>query len=359
MPLQSHEPTPLTPTLSLEGRGRTTGARLTHPLALLLLAPAVTLTVALLTWGLRGLLLRRAVLDRPNERSSHAVPTPRGAGLALVPVVLLLWAGLARHEALPGQAGLVLAAALALLLVSFVDDLRGLSAGVRFPMHLLAVAAGLWALPLDWSLTQGLLPRWADLLLAGLAWLWFLELTNFMDGIDGISGVELGSIAFGLLLLAALGLLAPGQGLAALLLLAALLGFLAWNWHPAALFLGDVGSVPLGYLVGWLLLLACGQGLWPAALILPAYYWADATLTLLARLRRGEKVWQAHRSHFYQRALASLSHGQVAGAILLADLLLVGATLLAARGQVWAGLGLGALIVLLLLLWLARRARPA
>lgn len=330
---------------------------MTHPLALLLLLPpAVTLLVALLTWGLRALLLRRDLLDRPNQRSSHLVPTPRGGGLVLVPVVLLLWGLLARQDALPGQPGVVLAAALVLLLVSFADDLRGLSAGVRFPMHLLAVAAGLWALPADWSLTQGLLPRWGDLLLAGLAWLWLVELTNFMDGIDGLSGVELGSVAFGLALLAALGLLAPGQGLAALLLLAALLGFLAWNWHPAALFLGDVGSIPLGFLLGWLLLLACGQGLWPVALILPAYYWADATWTLLRRLARGEKVWQAHRSHFYQRALASLSHAGVSGAVLLANLLLVGAALLALRHP-WAGLAAAAAVVAPLLLWLARRAR--
>ncbi len=328
-----------------------------HPVALLLLPAFVTLVVALLHWPLRAILLRRAVLDLPNERSSHVLPTPRGAGLVLVPVVLLLWGALARHGALPGQAGIVLLAALALLLLSFLDDLRGLPAGLRFGLHALAVVAGLWALPDGWSLTQGLLPHWAELLLAGFAWLWFLELTNFMDGIDGISGVELGSIAVGLVLLAALGQLAPGQGLAALLLLAAILGFLAWNWAPAAIFLGDVGSVPLGFLVGWLLLLACGQGLWPVALLLPGYYWADATLTLLKRAKRGEKIWQAHRSHFYQRALASLSHGQVAGAILLANLLLLGAALLASGGHPWIGLVLGLAIVGGLLLWLARRAR--
>lgn len=330
-----------------------------HPLGFLLLPPLVTLAVALLLWPLRWILVRRAVLDRPNERSSHAVPTPRGGGLVLVPVLLLLWSGLLRHEVLPGHPGMVLLAALVLLLVSFLDDLRGLPAGLRFALHLLAVVAGLLALPADWTLTQGLLPRWADLVLAGFAWLWLTELTNFMDGIDGISGVELGSVAFGLVLLAALGLLAPGQGLAALLLLAAVLGFLAWNWSPAAIFLGDVGSVPLGFLAGWLLLLACGQGLWPVALILPAYYWADATLTLLKRLARGEKVWRAHRSHFYQQALASLTHGQVSGAILLANLGLVAAAVIAAEGRVWAGLGLAALLVAGLLLWLARRARPA
>ena len=326
------------------------------PAYLPLLAAAVGFCAWLATGRVTLWLRRRAILDRPNERSSHTVPTPRGGGLGLLPPLLAGWcllaalAGGGLHWAMAGGAML-------LLLVSWRDDRGGLSVGPRLAAQLAALLPA--ALLLPGPVAQGWLPAPLDTALAAVAWVWFVNLYNFMDGIDGISGVELGSIAFGLVLLAALGLLAPGQGLAALLLLAALLGFLAWNWHPAALFLGDVGSVPLGYLVGWLLLLACGQGLWPAALILPAYYWADATLTLLARLRRGEKVWQAHRSHFYQRALASLSHGQVAGAILLADLLLVGATLLAARGQVWAGLGLGALIVLLLLLWLARRVRPA
>jgi UDP-N-acetylmuramyl pentapeptide phosphotransferase/UDP-N-acetylglucosamine-1-phosphate transferase len=111
-------------------------------------------------------------------------------------------------------------------------------------------------------------------------------------------------------------------------LAAAAIGFLAWNWHPARIFLGDSGSVPLGYLLGWLLLRLAGEGLWAPALILPAYYWADATLTLLKRAARGEKIWQAHRQHFYQQAVqGGASHAQVAMMIVTANLCLIIAAL--------------------------------
>ncbi len=339
-------------------RGRTRRRGVNGPLGLLLLAPVLALLVALATAPLRALLLRRAVLDRPNERSSHRVPTPRGAGLALIPLLLLAWALLARRWALPGEEAWVLAAALGLMLLSFLDDLRGLGPALRLLLHLAAVILGLGALPADFALSGGWLPQWADLLLAGLAWLWLTELTNFMDGIDGITGVEVGAAALGLALVAALGLAPPELGLHALLLFGALLGFLAWNWPPAAIFLGDSGSVPLGYLLGWLLLQACHAGLWPLALILPLYYWADATWTLLARARRGEKVWQAHRSHFYQRAAGQGPHGPVLLAVLLADLVLLalGLWALSPAGR-WPALGGALLTVLALLAWLSARAR--
>jgi UDP-N-acetylmuramyl pentapeptide phosphotransferase/UDP-N-acetylglucosamine-1-phosphate transferase len=323
-------------------------------LALLVAAPAMAAAVALALAPLRRLLLKADLLDRPNQRSSHSIPTPRGAGLVVLPLVALAWLVVDRFCPLPGQFWAVAAAALALVAFSALDDRRSLSAGLRFAIHALAVGLGLWALPADFSLTQGLLPRWADLIVAFLAWLWFLELTNFMDGIDGITGVEGGSIAFGLLLAMAGTLPLPLAG-ALLLLIGALFGFLAWNWHPAAIFLGDSGSVPLGFLLGWLLLLAAGAGLWPVALILPLYYWADATWTLLARLRRGEKVWQAHRQHFYQRATAGGSHAPVAAAILLANLALV-ALALWSRAEPWGALAASAVVVALLLGWLARRA---
>jgi UDP-N-acetylmuramyl pentapeptide phosphotransferase/UDP-N-acetylglucosamine-1-phosphate transferase len=328
-------------------------------LALLVAAPAMAVAVALALAPLRRLLLKADLLDRPNQRSSHSIPTPRGAGLVVLPAVLLAWLAVDRFCPLPGQFWAVAVAALALVAFSALDDRRSLSAGLRFALHAAAVAVGLWALPADFSLTQGLLPLWVDQILAFLAWLWFLELTNFMDGIDGITGVEGGSIALGLLLLAMVGALPLALGGALLLLIGALFGFLAWNWHPAALFLGDSGSVPLGYLLGWLLLLAAGAGLWPVALILPLYYWADATWTLLSRLRRGEKVWQAHRQHFYQRATQGSrgggSHAPVAAAILLANLALV-ALALWSRVEPWAALAAAAVVVALLLGWLARRA---
>jgi UDP-N-acetylmuramyl pentapeptide phosphotransferase/UDP-N-acetylglucosamine-1-phosphate transferase len=328
---------------------------MTPALSLLLLAPAMALLVALALGPLRRLLLKAELLDRPNERSSHAVPTPRGAGLVVLPLAILVWLVADRCAPLPGRFWAVALAALALVAFSAFDDRKSLSAGLRLAVHALAVALGLWALPADFSLTQGLLPRAVDLGLAFIAWLWFLELTNFMDGIDGITGVEAGTIVLGLLLLVVVGALPVGLAGPLLALLGALFGFLAWNWPPAAIFLGDSGSVPLGFLIGWLLLLAAGAGLWPVVLILPLYYWADATITLLRRLWRRERVWQAHRQHFYQRAAGDGSHAPVALAIFLADLGLVALALWSRAEPGWA-LAAAVALVLLLLGWLARRA---
>ena len=144
---------------------------------------------------------------------------------------------------------------------------------------------------------------------------------------------------------------------------AAAVGFLRWNWHPAKIFLGDVGSVPLGFLLGWLAIAAAGQDsvggpIWTACLILPLYYFVDATVTLLRRLARGVNIFQAHREHFYQQAvIAGRRHDQVAGAIALCG----GGLWAAAWGvTAWApvaGLALAALLVGVLIVWMRRPPR--
>ena len=299
------------------------------------LAATVAATRAVLGW-----LRRRRILDHPNERSSHRLPTPRGGGLAVTPVILLAWAGLAAAgHGMPGQTPAMLGAA-GLLALSWRDDRGHLPAGLRLCLHLAAGGLGLAGLGHDQLVFQGLLSWPADRLAALLAWVWFTNLYNFMDGIDGITGVETAAIGLGLALL-------PGFAGApqAVAVAAAGLGFLAWNWHPARIFLGDAGSVPLGYLLGWLLLSAAADGHWAAALILPAYYLADATLTLAARAWRRERVWQAHRRHFYQRAVSGgASHARVAGLILAADLPLM-VLALAAEGDPWTALAAAAAVV--------------
>ena len=303
-----------------------------------------------MTWAATGAVLgslrARAILDHPNERSSHATPTPRGAGLAVVGVTLLAWCLVA---ALTGALGLywpVLLAALALAAISWRDDLYGLAAWPRLIAQALAVAAGMTALPGDGPIFQGLLPPLLDTAVAALGWLWFVNLFNFMDGIDGISGVEAVAIGGGLCLVALVGGMGDGAGLYALIVAMAALGFLPWNWHPARIFLGDVGSVTLGYLIGWLLLGAAAEGYWAAALLLPLYYLADATLTLASRLRRREPVWQAHRKHYYQRAVRrGISQVRVVATVIALDLLLIGAALLSLTSPL-ISLAIGALSVI-------------
>jgi UDP-N-acetylmuramyl pentapeptide phosphotransferase/UDP-N-acetylglucosamine-1-phosphate transferase len=145
------------------------------------------------------------------------------------------------------------------------------------------------------------------------------------------------------------------------LLAAATLGFLVWNWAPAKLFLGDVGSVPLGYLLGWLLLDTAMNGEWAVALILPLYYLADATITLVKRAARGARLWQAHREHFYQRAVqGGASHSRVAAQVLACNaVLVVLAIITATGGRAWPALAASAVTVAVLLAILERRARAA
>ncbi len=324
--------------------------------------------VAMASWGatgaVLGILQRRAILDHPNPRSSHVTPTPRGGGIAILAVVLPAWAILAVLSGAPqlGPLGLgigldlllLIGAAVVLGAVSWADDLKGLAPWLRLGVHFAAVAVVLAAFEPDHLVFQGLLPWAADRILAGLIWVWFINLFNFMDGIDGIAGVETITIGFGLFVLAPLAMGAEGN-LFGLTIAAAALVFLKWNWHPARIFLGDVGSVPLGFLLGWLLLDAAAAGHWAAAIILPLYYLADATITIARRLLRGDAVWRAHDEHFYQGAVQhGLGHGAVAGIILAANIILAAFAVIAEAGsRIW-GLGGAAVTVAALLAVLAR-----
>lgn len=268
---------------------------------------------------------RRAIMDIPNDRSSHVEVTPRGGGIATTAGILL---GVAASIVVDPDAimPLILLGMATLAIVSWLDDRTGgLPVGIRLGAQAGSVGLVVAMLPMDVTVTHGLVPVPFERLILFLAWMWFTNLFNFMDGINGITGVEMASVGIGLTLLSALdGGVAP----AGLIVTAAAIGFLPWNWGRAKVFLGDVGSVPAGYLIGGLLLALATTSHWTAVLILPMYYWVDATYTLLRRLLRGEKVWQAHRSHFYQQGARKLgSHAAVAGRIAILNLLLIGLAL--------------------------------
>lgn len=279
----------------------------------------LTGAAAFLSWMGTGWLtrvLRGRLMDVPNERSSHSVPTPRGAGLWLIPLLLGGWFAL-MIGCLPQQMmwGPVLLTGTAFWLLGALDDRYGLGTLVRFAVQIALVLLVLLFSGQDFHETLlPFLPEGLSLAALTLLWVWWINLYNFMDGIDGITTVETLTIGAGV----AFFLLPGGHpvGYAALLMVAVMLGFLPHNWHPAKIFLGDSGSIPLGFLTGWLLLQLAAQGLWAAAIILPLYYFADATITLLRRMLKREKFWQAHRSHYYQQCVqAGAGHSRTSLAI--------------------------------------------
>jgi UDP-N-acetylmuramyl pentapeptide phosphotransferase/UDP-N-acetylglucosamine-1-phosphate transferase len=308
------------------------------------------------TRALVSLLRREAVIDVPNERSSHRTPTPRGGGIAIVGAVAVLWLALVAAGALP-LVGLVPALGMiGLAAVSWADDLRGLSPALRLLAQFAAVAAGIWTMPAG-AVFQGWFAPGLDRAAAALLWVWFVNLFNFMDGIDGLAASEAAAIGIGLALLACC---APRDAALPVAIAAGALGFLLWNWAPARIFMGDVGSIALGYALGYLLLALAARGGWRGALILPAYFLADATVTLVRRLMRGERVWQAHRQHLYQRAVqGGLGHDAVVLCVAAANFALIACAWLAETVSGVAGLALAGLTLVLLFVALGRGARPA
>lgn len=263
---------------------------------------AAGLLSAAMTWAIRPLLLQYA-LAKPNERSSHRVPTPQGAGIAVVAATLLV-AGVIAAFGNPAQASIpvaLLAAALFIAMVGFADDVRSIPVLPRLMLQALAVGAVVFSAPGDLHIAPAC-PLWIERSLLLLAGVWFVNVVNFMDGLDWMTVAEVVPVAGAVIALGWFSEFPGSANLMAAALLGAMLGFAPFNRPVAKVFLGDVGSLPIGLLLGWCLLQLAYGHQFVAALLLPLYYLADATLTLLRRLLRREKFWAAHRSHFYQRA---------------------------------------------------------
>lgn len=311
-----------------------------------------------LGWPVRGLLRRLNVIDRPGNRSSHQLPTVRGGGLGIIAVVLAGGLVLASKVG-PLPVAWLLGSAVVLATVSFWDDLRSLGAAIRFGCHAAAAVAVLFSL--GW-------PRWEISLGAqagftvpagialGVGFLWLAGYTNafnFMDGINGIAGMQASVAGAGMALVAgtATGQWAAPPVLFSGLLAGATLGFLPHNFPRARMFMGDVGSAPLGFLLAATLLWLVrdlGAGLLVPLLLLHANFVLDTGITLARRIRRGEKWHQPHREHFYQRLVrAGRSHPSVTltefGLQLLVLLLVLAFPGAGAAGRV--GLGVAVLAV--------------
>ncbi|MBS0545772.1 MAG: glycosyltransferase family 4 protein [Proteobacteria bacterium] len=267
----------------------------------------VTLASLALTFGLRKYALARSLMDIPNARSSHSVPTPRGGGVAIVVSFLVALAFIATTGRLDWSASAALLGAGGFVaLVGFLDDHGHIAARWRLLAHFVAA---FWALgwlggaPALQLFGTQLDLGWLGVALVAVYLVWLLNLYNFMDGIDGLASVEAICVCVGGALLYVL-LGQPDLALLPLMLAAAVAGFLYWNFPPARIFMGDAGSGFLGIVLGVMSIQAgwVDPALFWSWVILLGVFVVDATFTLVRRLLRGDKVYEAHRSHAYQYA---------------------------------------------------------
>lgn len=295
-------------------------------MSVVMLITGVFIAVVLLTGVIRRLALRAQLLDLPVSRSSHILPTPVGGGLGIALVYLALATYYYQSSLLSLSEYMALLGAAVIAVTGLVDDYQHLDIKWRMPLQLLAaiwsvwwlggapaIQFGSWVLPASWLLN----------ILAIIALLWLLNLYNFMDGIDGIAGSELIFVnALSLIFVISV----EDQALSGLMatLVGAGAGFLVWNWSPARIFLGDVGSGFIGFSLGILALLSMHHGsmqVWTWILLLGVFI-ADATVTLCRRYLRGEKWYEGHASHAYQNAARRYqSHAKVTISVVMINCL--------------------------------------
>lgn len=330
--------------------------------ALAVVTASACLTVALIL-ALRPLLVRYVIAE-PNMRSSHAVATPQGAGLAVMLALLVTCAAAAAF--FPGAANgfrlfPVLAAAAGLSVLGLADDAKALPVSGRLFGQALAALAVVLSLPEGFRILPDLLPLLVERSLLVLGIVWFVNAVNFLDGIDLITVAQTLPISIGVAVLALVGVVPGTVGLLALALTGGMLGFAVFNKHPARVFLGDAGSLPVGLCLAFMLIVVAQVSV-AAALLFALYTLADSTLTLGRRALAREALLTAHRSHFYQRAVISgMRVPDVSGRVFLLGLVLAGLAIAAALVPSallsLALLASGMLATCLVLMSFARRRR--
>lgn len=268
------------------------------PLSIFAIIAAALLSAGI-TWAIGPLLLRHA-LAKPNVRSSHRVPTPQGAGIAVIATTLAVAGATASYEGTTIPVALF-AGSLLIAIVGFADDLKSIPVLPRLLVQVVAVGTILYAAPGHLRIVPAC-PLWIERSLLLLAGLWFVNLINFMDGLDWMTVAEVVPITGAMVILGWFGEFPVSATIVAAALCGSMLGFAPFNRPVAKIFLGDVGSLPIGLLLGWCLLQLAWHQQIVAAVLLPLYYLSDATVTLLRRMARREPFWTAHRTHFYQRA---------------------------------------------------------
>lgn len=297
------------------------------------------------------ILSKKGIVDRPGKRRNHKNPTPRGGGIAVIITIIsgLIFSIINGGFGLQSEHWPVIAAASVLAIISWIDDIKPLPALLRLAVHAICSFAIIFHYKI--TILGGMLPENIDMAISAMMLAWFINLYNFMDGIDTITGAETLIICAGIISISYIFMLPSDMAVYAAIIAAATLGFLFWNCHPAKIFLGDVGSVTLGFLLGFLLLKLANIGYWQAAIILPLYYLADSGITIIKRFVQGKKIWEAHSEHFYQQAVRlGKKHNTVVKIISAFNIALLVIAILLSAHKEYSAIGLLASILLVSLL---------
>ena len=309
---------------------------------------AVTALSALLTRRFIAVAINRRWTVEPNERSCHSDVKPIGGGVAVISITLAAWLIFGAPIDPVGLA--VLAGAIGLGIISWIDDLITVRPALRLSLQIAAVAVVLMLLPAEQRILSDDWPLLIERVLTGFFWVWLINLYNFMDGIDGLAACETIAICLGLVIIGNIVGLPTDTLILAVALGGATLGFLPWNWHNSRIMLGDVGAIPIGYLIGFLLLNLAFKGYVVAALILPLYFLTDASLTLIRRIFRGENFLKPHKEHSYQKVVQSGdSHDHVVIKIIATNIVLICAAYLSMSEPLWAALVAVAAVIILMI----------
>ena len=271
----------------------------------------------ILTASIRFFANKKELLDHPNERSSHSTPTPKGGGLGILIVFYVVLSYLFNEGLVEVALFYATLTALPVILISLIDDIYELSAKIRFSVQFISACGAIYFLggvnSFDFSI-YNLSGIWLNIV-ALVFILWLTNLYNFLDGLDGYAASETVFIGISVFLLF--------QNIVGFYLGIAALGFLVFNWPKASLFMGDVGSASIGFILSILVLYDAGSFNFLAWIILLSLFWFDATITLFRRFLNKEKLSQAHKKHMYQRLhQAGWSHQKVLVSSIVFNLLL-------------------------------------
>lgn len=289
--------------------------------------------------------IEQKLMGEVNHRSSHKAPTPRGGGyyfVIMISAFSLVWLNVGEASPHIHFLNTLFLSGMAVGYLGWLDDKNSIKASTRFILQLVLALLCVIMLP---PVLPEILPTWVEKTLLVLAWVWFLNLYNFMDGIDGIAATQAVFIAI------ALSLFVPEISPIALVMAGSVLGFLRFNWSPARVFMGDVGSTYLGFILGGLIIYnltfpTFEKNLW-VGLILTLVFTADTTYTLIKRTLQGKKPWEAHNEHFYQRAVKmGMSHAQVVKRVIALNLVLLVLAILAKFTTIGAFLFIAGLVML-------------